>query len=48
MTEVNFDSIDDIHVAMQADLGKDILESARALADKFGVTLEVLVVAEAS
>jgi hypothetical protein len=47
MTEVNFTSIDDIHVALQADLGKDILASARTLADKFGVRLEVLVVAEA-
>jgi hypothetical protein len=47
MTEVNFTSIDDIHAALQDDLGKDILASARTLADKFGVRLDVLVVAEA-
>lgn len=46
MTEVNFTSIDDIHAALQADLGKEILASARALADKFGIRLDVLVVAE--
>ncbi len=47
MTEVNFASLDEIHVALGDDLGKDILSSAHTLADKFGVRLEVLVVADA-
>ena len=45
MTEVSFTSIDDIHAALDADSGREILTSARALADKYGPRLDVLVVA---
>lgn len=47
MTEVSFPSIDDINVALDTDLGKQILADARSLAEKYGVQLQVLVVAEA-
>jgi len=47
MTEVEFDSLDDIHAALQGDLGETILADANALATKFGVRLDVLVVADA-
>jgi hypothetical protein len=48
MTEVQFDSIDDIHTALNGELGEQILADANALAAKFGVRLDVLVVAEPS
>ena len=48
LTEVDFDSLDDIHAALDAAAGQQILAEANALATKFGVRLEVLVVAEAS
>ena len=47
MTEVSFVSTDDINTALDTDLGKEILAGARGLAQKYGVQLEVLVVAEA-
>lgn len=47
MTEVGFDSLDDIHAALQGDLGETILADANALAAKFGIRLDVLVVADA-
>ncbi len=47
MTEVGFSSIDDINAAIDTDLGKEILAGARSLAEKYGIQLEVLVVAEA-
>jgi hypothetical protein len=48
MTEVMFTSLDEIHAALGDERGRQILADASALADKFGVRLEVLVVAEAS
>lgn len=48
LTEVHFDSLDDIHAALEGDVGRQILTEAEALATKFGVRLDVLVVAEAS
>jgi uncharacterized protein (TIGR02118 family) len=48
MTEVHFDSLDDIHAALDGETGRQILSEAEALAAKFGVRLDVLVVAEAS
>ena len=47
MTEVSFFSTDDINTALDTELGKEILAGARGLAEKYGVQLEVLVVAEA-
>ena len=37
-------SLDDIHAALEDSVGQQILTDAGALADKFGVRLEVLVV----
>ena len=48
MTEVLFHSLDEIHKAMADPAGLQILEDARALADKFGVRLDVLVVADST
>ena len=46
MTEVQFESLDDIHAALAVELGGQILADANALASKFGVRLDVLVVAD--
>jgi uncharacterized protein (TIGR02118 family) len=46
MTEVSFDSLSAIHDALETDVGKQILTDARALSDRFGVKLDVLVVSE--
>jgi uncharacterized protein (TIGR02118 family) len=48
MTELEFESLDDIHAALDAPFGKEILAAAHDLARKYGVRLEVLVVAEAN
>jgi uncharacterized protein (TIGR02118 family) len=48
MTEVEFASIDDIHAALQGELGGQVLADANALATKFGVRLDVVVVADAT
>ena len=47
MTEVSFSSTDDIGTALDTDLGKEILAGARSLVEKYGLQLQVLVVAEA-
>ncbi len=44
MTEVVFQSLDDIHAALEDSVGQQILADAGSLAEKFGVRLEVLVV----
>jgi hypothetical protein len=44
MTEVVFRSLDDIHAALEDSAGRQILTDAEALAQKFGVRLDVLVV----
>ena len=46
MTEVEFASLDDIHAALEGELGAQVLADAGALATKFGVRLDVLVVAD--
>jgi hypothetical protein len=46
MTEVSFRTLDDVHAALEAELGKKVLETAAALAEKYGTRLEVLVVAD--
>jgi uncharacterized protein (TIGR02118 family) len=46
MTEVSFRTIEDVHDALETDLGKRVLNDATALAQKYGIRLEVLVVAE--
>ena len=48
LTEVQFNSLDDIHAALEDPIGQQILADANALADKFGVRLDVVVVAEPS
>ena len=48
VTEVEFDDIDDIHTALDDDVGRRVLVDANALAAKFGVRLEVLVIAPAT
>jgi hypothetical protein len=47
MTEVSFSSTDDMNTALDTDLGKEILAGAGSLAEKYGLQLQVLVVAEA-
>jgi hypothetical protein len=44
MTEVTFRSLDDIHAALDDATGQQILTDAQALAAKFGVRLDVIVV----
>ena len=44
MTEVVFRSLDDIHAALKDSAGQQVLADAGALAEKFGVRLEVIVV----
>lgn len=46
LTEVDFASLDAIHAALQGDHGRQVMEDAQALATKFGVRLDVLVVAD--
>ena len=48
LTEVQFESLDDIHAALEDPIGRQVVANANALADKFGVRLDVLVVAEPS
>jgi uncharacterized protein (TIGR02118 family) len=48
LTEVHFESLDAIHAALDAAAGREILAEANALAAKFGVRLDVLVVAEST
>ena len=48
MTEVLFESLDDINAALADDGGRRILAEAEALATKFGVRLDVMVVAEST
>lgn len=48
MTEVAFRDLDDINAALATDAGKQVRSNADDLAAKYGVTLEVLVVAEAT
>jgi hypothetical protein len=48
LTEVSFSSTDDMNTALETDLGKEIMAGARSVAEKYGVQLEVLVVADAT
>ena len=48
MTEVAFRSLDDINAALEASTGKALLDDAAKLAQKYGMRLDVLVVAESS
>lgn len=48
VTEVEFDSVEEINTALEDEAGRQILVDARTLADKYGVRLDVLVVAEPS
>ena len=43
---MHFPSLDQIHTALDTDIGRQVLADANALAEKFGLTLDVLVVAE--
>ncbi|HEX2382896.1 MAG TPA: hypothetical protein VHI95_09685 [Acidimicrobiales bacterium] len=46
-TEVMFDSTDDIRAALATDTGEGILRGARALEAKYGIRLDVMIVADA-
>jgi hypothetical protein len=48
ITEVMFDSTDDIHAALGTATGERILSGARALEAKYGVHLDVMIVADPS
>src|SRR5258706_4537118 len=48
MTEVVFNSLDDIHEAFEETAGKQLMEDANTPALKYGIQLDVLVVAEAN
>jgi uncharacterized protein (TIGR02118 family) len=48
MTEVTFHTLDDIHAALEAPSGKAVLDDATKLAEKYGIRLDVLVVAEST
>ena len=48
LTEVMFDSADDIHAALETDTGERILNGARALEAKYGIHLDVMIVADPS
>ena len=47
LTEVLFESLDDINAALGDEVARRILAEAEVLATKFGVRLDVMVVAEA-
>ena len=47
-TEVMFDSADDIHAALATDTGERILTGARALEAKYGIHLDVMIIADPS
>jgi hypothetical protein len=46
MTEVFFHALDDIQSALESPSGQEVIAAARALANKYGVRLDVLVVTE--
>jgi hypothetical protein len=46
ITEVMFESTDDIRAALATDTGERILQAARALEAKYGVRLDVMIVAD--
>jgi hypothetical protein len=48
MTEISFHTLDDVHAALDSPTGKEVLAGAEALADKYGIRLDVLVLAEAT
>jgi hypothetical protein len=46
MTEVFFHALDDIQAALESPGGQEVIAAARALANKYGIRLDVLVVTE--
>src|SRR5262245_38369431 len=48
LTEVMFDTADDIHAALATDTGERILNGARSLEAKYGIHLDVMIVADPS
>ena len=48
MTEVSFSSKEALDTALSGDVGINVLAAATALQEKYGVRLEILVVADAS
>ncbi len=46
MTEVMFDTTDDVRAALETETGERILKGARALEAKYGVRLDVMIVAD--
>jgi len=48
LTEVMFDSTDAIRTALARETGESILRDARALESKYGIRLDVMIVADPS
>src|SRR3954452_21208889 len=48
LTEVMFDNTDAIHAALASHTGDGILRGARALEAKYGIRLDVMIVADPS
>jgi uncharacterized protein (TIGR02118 family) len=48
MTEVSFSSKEDLDAALSSDVGTTVLAAATVLQEKYGVRLEILVVADSS
>ena len=48
VTEVMFDTTDDIRAALVTDTGDRILQGARDLETKYGVRLDVIIIADPS
>jgi uncharacterized protein (TIGR02118 family) len=46
MTEISFHALDDIQAALESPTGQEVIAAARALATKYGIRLDVLVVSE--
>lgn len=46
MAEVSFANVEDLYAALDTTLGKEVLESAQHLADRFGTRIEVLIVGD--
>jgi len=48
MTEIGYRTLDELNEDIDSELGRELTEQARALADKYGIRLDVIVVADAS
>jgi hypothetical protein len=48
MTEIGYRTLDELNGDIDSELGQELSEQARALAEKYGIRLDVVVVADAS